>query len=685
MNNQRYNRLLSPFQLKDLKLKNRIVKSPQAMLYVEADGFINERQKDFYEALAKGGVGMIITGALSVDDVPTGLNMPGIWDDKFIPGLTEWVNVMHKHNCPVVAQLWHVGPAAIPSITGIQGVSASALSPKEMPFPYYPTPRGCSLDEIKMFIEEFITAAERALKAGFDGVEVHGANSYFLASFLSRAWNKRQDMYGCQDMKNRTRIMVEIMQGIRERLGQDYLMGVRINGKEWGTDKGITPEESQEIAKIMEKADADYISVTGFGYGRHYWRFLPEHILYPEPIEETKGLRKRIKREGLHAAYTAPIKKLVSVPIIGGGRLAPEMAERLLQRGAVDLTLFGRRLFADPELPNKISSGRLEDIVPCTACVTCETPRIGARRCRINAALGREREFAIKPAARKKRVMVVGGGPGGMEAARVARLRGHDVSLYEKEPRLGGLLHLAAMIKGSDIEDIPAINRYLKTQITKLGVKINLRTEVTPRLIEELTPDVVIVATGPKLTVPEIPGIERPNVLSAEELHRRSRMFLNLVGPQVLRWLTKFYLPVGRRILVIGGQLYGCETAEFMVKRGREVIIVEDTDQFGKGITDRNLDLIMPWFEEKNVRILTEVKYEEITDRGLTITKKDGTKETIDSDTILVTVPPVEQMELFNALDGMVSELYTIGSCKGAESCLIVDAIHDGSHVGRVV
>jgi len=685
MRNTRYKRLLSPFHLKHLELQNRIVKSPQAMLYVEADGFINERQRDFYETLAKGGVGMIITGALSVDGVPSGLNMPGIWDDKFIPGLTEWVNVMHKHDCPVVAQLWHVGPAAIPSVTGIQGVSASALSAEEMPFLYYPTPRESSLGEIEIFIEEFIVAAERALKAGFDGVEVHGANSYFLASFLSRAWNKRQDIYGCQNMENRTRIMVEIMQGIRKRLGQDYLMGVRINGKEWGTENGITSEESQEIAKIMEQADADYISVTGFGYGRHYWRFLPEHILYPEPIEKTENLRKRIKREGLHAAYTAPIKKLVSVPIIGGGRLDPAMAERLLQRDAVDLTLFGRRLFADPELPNKVALGRLEDIAPCTACVTCETPRIGARRCRINAALGREREYAIKPAERKKKVIVVGGGPAGMEAARVARLRGHDVSLYEKEPKLGGLLHLAAMIKGGEIEDIPAIAHYLKTQITKLGVKIKLRTEVTPILVEELKPDVVIVATGPKLTVPDIPGIERPNVISAAELHRRSRVFLRLVRPQVLRWLTKFYLPVGRKVLVIGGQLYGCETAEFMVKRGREVTLVEDTDQFGKGVTDRNLDLMMPWFEEKNVRILTEVKYEEITDRGLSITNKDGTKETIESDTILVTVPPVERMELFNALERRVPELYTIGSCKGAESCLVVDAIHDGSHVGRMV
>ena len=538
MRNMRFEKLFSPYQLKHIKLKNRIVKSPQTMLYVKEDGYINERMTGFYETLAKGGVGLIITGAITVDSVPSGVNLVGIWDDKFLPGLTEWVQAIHKYACPVIAQLFHMGQGVIPSITGIQGVAASSLNPDEMPFPYYPSPRGASLEEIEQIIEEFITGAVRAQKAGFDGVEVHGANSYFLESFLSCAWNKRQDAYGCKNLKSRSKIVVEIIQGIRKRLGQDYLIGVRINGKEWGTDHGIIPQESQGIAQILEGAGADFISVTGFGYGRHYWRFLPEHILYPEPIDNDKHLTKLIKKQGLHASYTAPIKKIVSIPVIGGGRLDPFIAERLLRKGTVDLTLFGRRLFADPELPNKLASGRLDDIAPCTACVTCETPRIGARRCRINAALGKEREYAIRTSERKKKVLVVGGGPAGMEAARVARMRGHEVHLYEEESKLGGLLHIAAMVKGFEIEDITTIIRYLKTQIAKLGVKVRLRKKVTPELIDELKPDVIIVANGPKFTVPDIPGINRANVLRSSELYRRSKVFLRLLGPRALRWLS---------------------------------------------------------------------------------------------------------------------------------------------------
>lgn len=679
----RFEKLLSPIQIKNVKLKNRMVKAPQLTNYVEKDGYITERIKDTYEALAKGGVGMIILGGVQIDSTPTGLNMPGIWDDSLISGLSALVQVIHKHNCPIFAQLGHQGPGAIQKITGIQPISSSSLTPDEMPFLYYSPPRGLTISEIEILKGEFIDAAARAKKAGFDGVEVHAVNSYLLASFLSRAWNKRQDAYGCQDLRNRARIVVEIIQGTKEYLGQDYAVGVRINGQEWGTKNGITSEESQGIARILEEAGADYISVAGFGYGEQYWRFLPDYSLYPEPTEEIKPLAKKIRKQGLFAPATEAIKKVVSVPVMGVGRLDPVLGERLLQEGKADLILLGRRLFADPELPNKVASGRIEDIVPCTACGTCETPRTGPRRCRINASLGREREYRIKPAEKKKRVMVVGSGPAGMEAARVSASRGHEVFLYEKGPKLGGLLPLAALVKGTAIEALPAITRYFKVQLSKLGVKIRLGKEVTSRVVEEIKPDVVIVATGGTPTVPKIPGINRPNVISSEELHRRAKGFLRFFGPEVLRWFTKFYLPIGKKVVIVGGTMHGCEVAEFLIKRGREVTIVEESDKLGAGMSDRNLDLFIPWLAKRGVRTLTQVRYEEVTDKGLIITTKEGKRQTLEADTILVSVPPKPNTEFFKDLERKVPEVFMIGDCK--EPKLIVDAVADGSYIGRTI
>jgi 2,4-dienoyl-CoA reductase (NADPH2) len=683
----RFEKLLSPFQIRHIKLRNRIVKAPAAEGFLEKEDLVTEKLKDFYEAIAKGGVGMIITAGATVD-YPLGSHGPpapiimSAHSDECIPGFSELVQVIHKHGCPTFMQIAHVGPA---HHLGLQPVAASTLPDDKKPVRTDATARELTIVEIEELVGKFANAAERGQKAGYDGVELHCGHAYLINSFLSRAWNKRHDAYGCQDLQSRTRFAVEIIREIKKRLGQDYPVGVRLNGMEWGVEGCITSKESQGIARILEGAGVDYIHVTGYGYGPYAFVYHPEQILYPAPPKFMRPLVKKLKKPGVLVEAAEAIKKVVSIPVIGVGRLGPELGEWLLQKNKVDLVGMNRRLFADPELPNKLASGRVEDIAPCTGCHECSSFfAIGEPiRCRINAALGREREYAIELAEKKKRVMVVGGGPGGMEAARVAALRGHEVSLYEREPKLGGLIPLAALIRGLEIEDFPAIVHYFRTQITKLGIKIHLGKEVTPALVEEIKPEVVILAMGGTFTIPKIPGINRPNVLSSLRLHQKTKRYMRFLGPKVLRWLTKFYLPLGKRVVVVGGLMEGFEVAEFLVKRGRKVTIVETSDQLGKGIPALNKTRLYRWLLRKKVNILTEVTYKEVIDNGLILTTKGEEVQTVEADTILVAMHPGPNTEFFKMLEGKVPEVYLIGDAR--EPGRIIDTIADGSRIARII
>lgn len=682
----RFRMLFEPFQVGRVKLRNRIVRAPTSMDFSDTNEYVTERVKDYFEALAKGGVGLVITEGIHIDSrASKGLHRLVIDDDKFIPGLHELAEVIHRHGCPVFLQLNHPGPTQPQKITGSQPVASTSLDRDEKVARSLDRARALSIADIEELIDKFAKGGARAQKAGFDGVEIHGAHNYLINSFLSRAWNKRQDVYGCQDLGNRARFAVEIIQAIKRRTGQDFPVGMRFNGGEWGVETGITADESQGFGKTFEEAGADYVHISGFGYGAYYGVSRPEQFLYPEPTKEIMSLVKKIKKPGVLVTRAQAIKKVVSIPVIGVGRLDPKLGEWLLRKGKVDLIAFSRRLLADPELPNKVAAGRLEDIAPCTACLHCinnfslNKPVI----CRINAVLGREREYVIGSAGNKKKVLVVGGGPAGMEAARVAALRGHEVILYEKERKLGGLLPLAALIKGIDIEDLPALIRYLKWQITKLGVKVRLGEEANVRTIEEIKPDVVILATGGRLTLPEIQGIKNPRVMTSAELHQKAKLPLMLFGPKLLRWLTKFWLPIRKQVVIFGGLIHGCEIAEFLVKRGRRVTILETSDQLGTGIIEMNKARLLPWLAAKGVNMLTGVKHAEVTDQGVIIIDKEGNKQVFQADTVLIATPPVPNAELVNNLKGKVPEVHIIGDAKDPR--LIIDAVADGLHIGRTI
>jgi 2,4-dienoyl-CoA reductase (NADPH2) len=345
-----------------------------------------------------------------------------------------------------------------------------------------------------------------------------------------------------------------------------------------------------------------------------------------------------------------------------------------------------RRLLADPELPNKVAGGRSEDIAPCSGCLYCWHEKACNNRpvrCRINAALGREREYEIKPAEKKRRVLIAGSGPGGMEAARVAALRGHEVILYEKEHHLGGLLVLAAIVKDLEFESILDTIHYFNTQMSKLGVTIRLGKEVNLSEIKKINPDVVILATGGVSAIPEIRGINHRKVLRSDQLHGKLKLALRVLGPKAIERLTKWWMPIGKRVVIIGGALAGCQLAEFLVKRGRKVTIVDTAKKLGEGLLSNDPTRLFKWLDQKGVTMMAEVKYEEIRDKGLVITTKEGERKTLEADTIIMALPLLPTADLLKSLEGKVPAVYQIGDCR--EFGFIHNAIADGSRIARMI
>jgi 2,4-dienoyl-CoA reductase (NADPH2) len=487
--------------------------------------------------------------------------------------------------------------------------------------------------------------------------------------------------------------LLEIVREIKKRTGKDFPISVCINGIEVGQAIGIrnsdceSVEDSRKLAQLLQETGADAIMVRNHWLGYHVGGFLPDYLFYPEPPVPTKEFPEEYnwKQRGAAAnLYLAEgLKKTLSIPITVVGKISPELGEKILREGKADFIGMHRAIMSDPELPHKIANGRLWDIAPCTACGTClDQSETFLRHCRVNAAMGTP-YYTIEKSAKKKKVVVIGGGPGGMEAARVAALRGHDVTLYEKTSRLGGLLPLASLIKGIELENIPDLVRYLKTQIEGLGVKIRLNKEFHPSMVEKLKPDVIIVAAGGTLAVPDIAGLDNPKVLTTPALHHRVKPYLRIFGPRILGWLTKFWLPVGKNVVVIGGGLHGCEVAEFLVKRGRKVTIIEKESQIGAEMLDFRLGLTLGWFERKGVTVITGVKAMQVNDEGLAFTTAKGLQQTIKADTIIPTRPLVANLELFRSLEGKAPELYAIGDCR--QPCKIVNAIADAYKIARTL
>jgi 2,4-dienoyl-CoA reductase (NADPH2) len=662
-------RLFSSIQIGSLELKNRIVISAMHLGYAE-NGFVTDQMIRFYRERARGGTGLIIVGGAYIHRLGIGgINFLSIDDDQYIPGLKTLTDALRADGSKTALQLFHAGRYAYSLLIGEQPVSASEVrSPMSGD-----TPRALSIDEIEELVQFFSEGARRAQEAGFDAVEISGATGYLVSQFLSPFTNRRTDQYG-GNLENRVRFSVEIIRSIKEKLDDDYPIIFRLTFDDL-VKGGSGLKEAKEIAKLLEQAGAHAIDMQ---VGWHESRVPTIAMLVPRAA---------------FAYLSREIKQGVNIPVMVTNRINdPVLADELLQDGVADLIGMGRPLIADPSLPQKAMEERLDEIRPCIACNQgCfDSVLTGAPvTCLVNPAAGREEAFEIKPAERVKKVMVIGSGPGGLEAARVLSSRGHEVVLYEREDRLGGKLNLCHLPPGRE-EFIPYID-YLIAELKRLEVKVVTGVEVGEDHVIENTPDAVVCATGATQILPQFPGIDRPHVYFAEP---------------VLEGKTD----LGEKVVVIGGGAVGCETALFLAMRGamppstasflvnhgavsseevlnlsksgRSVTLIEMLDRIGTGFGRSYRWVMMQNLRQNNVTMMSKTKCLEIHE-GHIIVEREGQRQTIDADTVVVATGYEPADELYNRLKGKVPELYLIGDGKEPRKCL--EAVYEGAEIGRAI
>lgn len=645
MGNLQVKKLLEPTRIGQMQLRNRLVTAPMLMNYATPDGFVTPQLIDFYETLAKGGPGLIIAEGTCVE-APRGRVRDFqlvLDDDKYIPGLKELVRVVEQHGAKLAIQLMHAGPNSELRITHMQRVGPSPLAS-----PIFPTARELTIPEIGDLVGKFASAAERAKRAGFAGIEIHGGHSYLIAPFLSSATNKRTDRYG-GSLENRARFLIEIYQAIREAVGRAFPVWCRINGKEFGTENGVTIEESQAVAIMLEKAGADAIVLSCGGTGQYAG--YSSGIMYDPP--------------GNLVHLAEAVKAKVRMPVIAVGKLDVPLAEKVLQEGKADLVAMGRGLLADPDVLNKAKEGRLEDIRPCIWCRVCGDVYLQVRaspvRCPVNASLGQERESELKPAVIRKKVLVVGGGPAGMEAARVAAERGHDVTLHEKSASLGGQLNLAAMVPFKT-DPMRSFNDYLKTQLKKLGVKIVLRSAVTPSLVDAFKPHAVILATGVSPALPRIPGLDASNSITANSLLQDN-------------------VEVGDRVVIIGGGMFGPDIASYVAEKANAVTLLEAQSGVVANLGARNISRVSHRLREKGVSVETDARCIEVKGHDVVFVDANNQIRTVAADTIVVATDPQPNRQLVEPIGNLIDETYLIGDA--IKPTWLLDAVATGFRVGR--
>ena len=642
-NATKFEKLFEPARIGKMRLKNRIVMPPMMTGYGAEGGYVSQRLIDYHEARARGGVGLIIIEVVAPhQQCQAGNSQLMIGDDDHLPSFRELVDAVHKHDARIALQLQHSG-WEIRAGKRVQVAPSAIVVPPRLVGVYGETPHELTAGEIGEMVQWFGAAARRAREAGFDGVEVHGAHQYLIASFLSSSTNQRQDRYG-GTVENKARFLIEVLQAIREAAGPDYPVWPRLNGQEYGVENGVTIEETRQVARMAAGAGARAIHVSAYAAGSDVTK---------APIADTPGFLVPLAKE---------VKRVTSLPVITVGRLDPEIGERVLKEGRADLIAIGRGLMADPEIPNKVAGGRLDEIRPCIGCMDCiERPRADGQgtACAINAAMGREREYLIQPAGKVKKVVVVGGGPAGLEAARVAALRGHQVLLLEKEPRPGGLLNVAALPPHKG--DIVPWVKYLVSQAEKAGVEIRLNTEVTPELVMQNQPDAVVVATGGVPATPEIPGADGPNVVTAQDA---------LSGKAA----------VGQNVVIIGGGMVGCETGDYLAEKGKNVVIIEVLKRMAADMAPMARRRLIDGLRRKQVVLLTDATCEEITEGSVIVTTGEGKKETVQADTVILAVGYRANDDLFRAVKGKVPEVCCVGDCVQPQR--IREAVNDGYQAG---
>ena len=593
--NHNFPNMFSPINIGTVTVPNRFVVPPMGNNFANTDGSMSERSAAYYEARAKGGFGLItIESTVVYKQAKGGPRKPCLFSDEVVPSFKRVADACHAYGAKVSIQLQHAGPEGNSKLTGYPLKAASAIAPsagREIP-------EAMPTEEVYRLIECYGDAARRAQLAGIDMVEVHCAHGYLVSTFISARTNKRTDEFGgC--FENRMRLPRLIIENIRKKTGGSMPILCRINARDEG-DGGVDVHDAAAIAAYLEQVcGVDAIHVT---------RSIHIHDEFMWAPNITHG--------GFNAELGAEIKRAVSVPVILVGRFTePQYAELLVKQGRADLIAFGRQSIADPELPNKARNGQLEKLTPCIACLLGCVPNMLQGRpitCAMNPCAGREAE--LKPAEVRKNVVVIGGGPGGMYAARLCALRGHSVTLLEKDAELGGHFLVASYPPGKG--EISGAIRSFIVNCREAGVDIRTGTEATPELVASLKPDAIIIATGSVPLRLPIPGLDSCGCSTAEDV---------LTGKA----------DTGKRVLVVGGGMVGCECVEFLTEREHIVDMVEMKPVIGEDIVPEARKYIMANLEKHKVtqRVNARVKqfYADGVDFTDTVTGEDAAMRGYDS------------------------------------------------------
>jgi len=659
---EKLKKLFEPIRIADVQIKNRIVMSPMGLGFCGDDCKVNDRFLDFYVERAKGGVGLIDVVTCYNDFGMKLRRSPGLEKDEFLPGLKKLTDSLHEHGAKVFAQLMHMGASLPSAALEAQSVSASAVRSGltgEMP-------RELTIPEIHQTIENLAEGARRAKEVGFDGVELIGTGGYLINQFLCALTNIRTDEYG-GGVEGRLRFPTELIRRVREVVGPGYPISYRTCGDSF-MPGGDRQEEILVVVKAMEKAGADVINVA---VG---WHQAPMPFI-------TMGVPR-----GAYVYLAQGIRQVVKVPVIACHRINdPFLADRIVFEHRADMVGFARPLLTDPAMPKKAQEGRFKEINPCVACNVCFDQIFSGKPviCAFNPAVGREREFTVVPAPKPKKVVVVGGGPGGMTAARFLRMRGHDVTLYEKSDRLGGQLNLATI--PPEREEFANAVRFMSNEMERLGVKLEMGKEADADLVAGQKPDVIVVAAGADPIHPDIPGIDGKNVVLANDV---------LLGK----------VEVGDRVVVIGGGATGVETALFIVKEGcippevavflakkggmdpaaamklthtgKKVTVLEMLDKLGRDIGRTTRWTIIQALREHNVETLVGASAVRITEEGV-VCAEGKQERLIPADTVVVAVGTRPASGLAESLRAAAPEVVAIGDCVKPRHAQ--DAIHEAA------
>lgn len=681
-----------------MALRNRIVLAAMGSNFSAEDGHCTEQLKAYYEARAKGGAGLIILET-SAACWPNGTTMPntlGFSKDEFIPGLTELASRVHSHGAKIAAQLNHGGkmaqedtaagrPIPIPSpLKKATSDMFKVLTPDEIgnfikatgPDGRGPQFYEMTAADIADTVRQFASATVRAKTAGFDAIEIHAGHGYLIATFLSPASNQRTDQYG-GSRENRARFLVEIITAIRTAVGEDFPILVRLDAKEYRIEGGITIEDCLETARHCEKAGASAIDVSAYGNTAHSIAFTEAPLVH-EP--------------GGFLEFAKAVKQTVSIPVIGVGRVEPKVGDSSIAAGDFDFLAMGRKLLADPDLPNKISAGDEKLVRPCIYCYVCVSKIFinQAMCCAVNHDMGREHEpDIIARSAQRRKILIIGGGPGGMESARLLAIKGHDVTLWEKERDLGGTARIAALA----YEPNEGLVKYLAESLKALPVNVQKAKTATVENILAHNADHVIFATGAKREAPDIQGKHQRHVFDGDQLRgvlmgnnpeaigklsllaqlmlRAARMSQMLRHISLSRFASKFWMPLASEIVVIGGGLVGLELAEYLVERGRKVTVLEPQGCLGAELSIVRRARVIHQLREHGAVLLRNAVVSSI-DTDAVIYLIDGEEHRLSAKQVIIAMGAQPETTMADALS----------ACAG--NCAEVSSVGDGRQIGYI-